>query len=57
MFKIDFLQRLGVVELAAPLAALEVATKADAEDEHDVLVGLWGGVINTAGPTYRYIWA
>lgn len=57
MLKIDFLKRVALIGLAAPLAALEVAAKADAEDDEDVLVGLWEGVVRAGGTTYRYIWS
>ena len=57
MLKLDFLKRLGVLALTAPLAAVQSAAKADAADSSDPIVGLWEGVYQAGKDTYHYIYS
>lgn len=57
MLKLDFLKRLGLLALTAPLAAVQSPAKADAADRGDPIVGLWEGVYQSGKATYHYIYS
>lgn len=55
MLKIDFLKKLGLAAIVAPLIAQQPA-RAQAAGDADQLEGLWEGVVIGDQP-YHYIWS
>ena len=56
MLKTDFLKRLGLIACAAPIAAIQTASPADAASDSDVLVGLWSATVSGQA-IYKYVYS